>query len=242
MLIKLAEREIEKKSPYLRIKQLYILAGLLVEDHLMTQAQVTGGNRATVLATLSPEDSILSEQIYHYAEAFHFTLLAQRQLRSGQKHAAVLSALRLRDYEDVLDVEKIYSLIALASCADRSFGTCSKAFIKLESLETITEAKRQQYEELAVTILSRYDPKDSKTDQLICFACETHIADWQTSCPNCSSHFPACVASGASIMSPTLAWQCSKCQHLAKKVEIAERKSCPFCHSPVTIIIQKTDL
>lgn len=235
LLIKLGEREIEKRSPYLRIKQLFILAGILVEDHLQTQASVTGGNRATVIAQLSPEDAVLTEHIWHYAEAYHYILLAQRQLRAGLMHSAVLSSLRLRDYEDVLSVEKIYSLIALASCADRSFGTCSKAFIKLEGLESISDLKRQEYEELAVNILSRYEPKDVKTDQIPCFACETLVADWQTSCPNCGSHFPACIASGQSVMNPQVAWQCNKCQHLAKRIEIASRKSCPLCHTLVTI-------
>lgn len=240
LLIKLAEREIEKKSPYLRIKQLFILAGLLVEDHLQTQASAAGGNRATVIAQLSPEDSILIEKIWHYAEAYHFVLLAQRQLRAGLMHSSVLSSIRLRDYEDVLNVEKIYSLIALASCADRSFGTCSKAFIKLESLESINEMKRQEYEELAVSILSRYEPKDTKMDQIACFACETLVADWQTSCPNCGSHFPACIASGQAILNPQVAWQCNKCQHLARRIEIASRKSCPLCHSLVNV--QRTEL
>ncbi|CRL00247.1 CLUMA_CG013520, isoform A [Clunio marinus] len=240
LLIKLAEREVEKKSPHLRIKQLYILAGLLAEDHLQTQASVTGGNRATVLAQLTAEDGILIENIWHHAEAYHFILLAQRQLLAGLMHSAVLSSLRLRDYEDVLNVEKIYSLIALASCADRSFGTCSKAFIKLEALDSIPEAKRQEYEELAVSILSRYEPKDAKIDQNSCFACETMVADWQTSCPNCGSHFPGCIASGQSIMNPQLAWQCNKCQHLAKRIEIAIRKSCPLCHSVVNL--QRTEI
>jgi WD repeat-containing protein 35 len=240
LLMKLAEREIEKKSTFLRIKQLFVLAGLLAEEHLQTQATVTGSNRATVLAQLTPEDSVFIEQIWHYAEAYHYILLAQRQLRAGLMHSSVLSSIRLRDYEDVLDVEKIYALIALASCADRSFGTCSKAFIKLEGLDTIQEHKRQEYEELAVNIFSRYDPKDSKMDQTPCFACESFVADWETSCPNCGSHFPACIASGQSIMNPQVAWQCSKCQHLAKRIEIASRKSCPLCHSLVTL--QRTEI
>jgi WD repeat-containing protein 35 len=238
--MKLAEREIEKKSGNLRIKQLFVLAGLLVEEHLQTQATVTGSNRATVLAQLSPEDSSFIEQVWHFAEAFHYLLLSMRQLRAGLMHSAVLSSIRLRDYEDVLNAEKIYTLIALASCADRSFGTCSKAFIKLEALETIPEHRRQEYEELAVIIFSRYEPRDTKIDQTACFACETMVADWQTSCPNCGSHFPACIASGQSIMNPQVAWQCGKCQHLAKRIEIASRNSCPLCHSLVTL--QRTEM
>lgn len=235
LLMKLAEREIEKKSSFLRIKQLFVLAGLLAEDHLQTQATITGSNRATVLAQLSPEDAVFIDQIWHYAEAYHYILLSQRQLRAGLMHSSVLSSIRLRDFEDVLEIEKIYGLIALASCADRSFGTCSKAFIKLEAIDTIQEHKRQEYEELAVNIFSRYDPKDTKMDQTQCFACESYVADWETSCPHCGSHFPACIASGQSIVSPQAAWQCSKCQHLAKRIEIASRRSCPLCHSLVTL-------
>lgn len=176
--MKLAEGEIVKKSDYLRIKKLYILAGLLAEDHLQKQISLTGENRSIVLNQLSSEDSILIEQVWHNAEAYHFLLLAQRQLLSGLMHSAVLTALRLREYEDVLDVENIYCLLALASCADRSFGTCSKAFIKLESLENISELQKQEYEELAVSIFSRYEPKDGRTPQISCFTCETLVADW----------------------------------------------------------------
>ena len=35
-------------------------------------------------------------------------------------------ALRLSDYEDVLDPVCIHSLLALVSCAKRAFGACSK--------------------------------------------------------------------------------------------------------------------
>ena len=38
----------------------------------------------------------------------------------------------------MLNQEDIYSLLALASCANRAFGTCSRAFIKLESLEELS--------------------------------------------------------------------------------------------------------
>ena len=40
-----------------------------------------------------------------------------------------LKALRLCDYEDVLDPVCIHSLLALVSCANRAFGTCSKVSI-----------------------------------------------------------------------------------------------------------------
>lgn len=122
LLVKMAESETEKKSDFVRIKQLYVLSGLLAEEHIEKQISLTGGNRASVLSQMNPEDSVLIENIWHNAEAYHYMLLAQRQLRSGLLHSAVITALRLREYEDVLDVESLYALLALASCADRSFG------------------------------------------------------------------------------------------------------------------------
>lgn len=77
-------------------------------------------DRISIMDSMSPEDSATIERIWHCAEAFHFMLLAQRQLRFGIVHSAVITALRLREYEDVLIAEDIYSLLALASCADRS--------------------------------------------------------------------------------------------------------------------------
>ena len=45
--------------------------------------------------------------------------------------SASLQALHLCDYEDVLDPVCIHSLLALVSCANRAFGTCSKVKIFL---------------------------------------------------------------------------------------------------------------
>lgn len=41
---------------------------------------------------------------------------------------------------------------ALASAATKSFAICSKAFIKLETLESLTAAQRQKYEELGLEV------------------------------------------------------------------------------------------
>lgn len=177
-MTKLAEGEVTKKSDLLRIKKLYVLAGLLIEEHLHVQASLTGGTRQTIVLGLLSEDALLLNQIWHAAKAYHFVLLAQRQLRLGLMHSAVLTSLRLRDYEDVLDVEDIYCLLALTSCADRSFGTCSKAFIKLESLDVIPEQRRLDYEELAVNIFSKQEPQDSRSDRVECYTCDALVSTW----------------------------------------------------------------
>lgn len=122
LLMKLAEGELEKKSSYLVVKKISILAGLLTEEHLNGQSVAQGLSRQVVLNDLSPEDATLITMIWHASEAYHFFLLGQRQLKSGLAHCAMLTALRLREYEDVLDAELIYNFLALASCADRAFG------------------------------------------------------------------------------------------------------------------------
>ena len=50
------------------------------------------------------------------------------------------------------------SVSALAASANRAFGTCSNAFIKLETLDSLAAEQRQQYEELALEIFTKYVP------------------------------------------------------------------------------------
>jgi len=38
----------------------------------------------------------------------------------------------------------------------KAFGVCSKAFIKLESLDSLTAEQRRQYEELSVDLFAKY--------------------------------------------------------------------------------------
>lgn len=69
--------------------------------------------------------------------------------------AAMRTALNLREYEDILNPPEIYALLALTSCANRSFSICSKAFVKLESLECLDHEQRQAFEQLAVDIFTK---------------------------------------------------------------------------------------
>lgn len=72
------------------------------------------------------------------------------------------TALYLREYEDIVPAVEIYSVLALCSAMSRAFGTCSKAFIKLESLESLSPEQQQFYEDLALEIFTKYPPKDSR--------------------------------------------------------------------------------
>lgn len=62
----------------------------------------------------SISDSGLIDQAWRGAEAYHYFLLAQRQLYSGYMESAMRTAMLLRDYEDVLGPRDIYSLIGEA--------------------------------------------------------------------------------------------------------------------------------
>lgn len=76
------------------------------------------------------------------------------------------AALHLRHYEDIIPAVEIYSLLALCSSANRAFGTCSRAFIRLESLESLGPGQRQMYEDLALEIFTKYSPKDNRKSEL----------------------------------------------------------------------------
>jgi WD repeat-containing protein 35 len=118
LLLKLAEEEMTKKSELLRMKQIFILAGLLAEEYLQTQISMYG-TRAVALTYLNPDEATLIEKIWHSSEGYHFLILAQQQLQSGLIHSAMLTSIRLREYENILSVEEIYSLIALTGIADQ---------------------------------------------------------------------------------------------------------------------------
>lgn len=80
--------------------------------------------------------------------------------------ATFFKALHLREYEDIIPVVEIYSLLALCSAANRAFGICSQAFIKLESLENLDPQQQQLYEDLALEIFTRHAPKNNRTLEL----------------------------------------------------------------------------
>ena len=169
-----------------------MLSGLLIEEHLENIRKNTSGPgvRSTTLIGLSNRnvdiidnvevtgEAKLIDNAWKGAEAYHFFMLCQRQLYEGFVDAAMKTTLTLREYEDYLNVEDIYSLLALASCANRAFGTCSKAFIKLESLQELSEEQIEAYEDLAIDIFIKQAPKDSRSNRAECASCETMIPDW----------------------------------------------------------------
>ena len=187
LLNDLAKEETEKRSGPLRIKKLYVLSALLVEEHLKNIRKntkgATGARSSTLIGLVDGDmggtgEIRLVDTAWRGAEAYHFLMLCQRQLYEGFVDAAMKTALSLRDYEDILNAEDIYSLLALSSAANRAFGTCSKAFIKLEALQELPEEQREEYQELAMDIFIKQAPKDSRSNRAECASCESMIPDW----------------------------------------------------------------
>lgn len=239
-----AEASKDNHAP-LMMKKIYVLGATLVEQHqsLTKKLARTAGSKSTndaslvLNALLSDDSSDINmartlDQPWHGAEAYHFFILAQKQLYEGFMDAAMKTALHLRDYEDILGSAEIYSLIALTSCTNQTFGICSKAFIKLESLATFSEDQQNELGELAIEIFMKKAPKDSKVVHLECPNCESTVSDYGSTCSGCGSKFPICVATGRPILDTTQHWTCNFCKHSAYSQDMIARQTCPLCHTP----------
>ncbi|TRY60156.1 hypothetical protein DNTS_003730 [Danionella cerebrum] len=248
LMFKIAEEEAKKRTRPLRVKKLYVLAALLVEN-FHTQIKNSQQNKSkgkkseatSALAGLLEEDETSSDSrilddAWRGAEAYHFFLLAQRQLYDGNVDAAMRTALHLRDYEDIIPAVEIYSLLAICSSANCAFGTCSRAFIKLESLETLTSDQRQLYEDLALEIFTKHSPRDTRQSQRDSLT-EGRIPSygrWR-SCEvivTPDGKLPTCIVTGR-VISEYQFWMCTVCKHYALEQEITQHNFCPLCHSAV---------
>ncbi|KAM9786504.1 WD repeat-containing protein 35 isoform X1 [Syngnathus typhle] len=230
LMFKIADEEAKKRSRPLRVKKLYVLAARLVENHQeqkktsqQSKAKGKKSEATFALAGLLEEDTTSSDNrvldnAWRGAEAYHFFLLAQRQLYEGYTENAMHTALHLREYEDIIPAVEIYSLLAICSSASRAFGTCSQAFIKLEALESVEPEQRLLYEDLALEIFTKHVPKDSRGLEL--------------DAEGTSEKLPTCIVSGLPIQDRQL-WMCSVCKHCAQSNEISKYNYCPLCHSSV---------
>uniref|UniRef100_H3CMI1 WD repeat-containing protein 35 n=1 Tax=Tetraodon nigroviridis TaxID=99883 RepID=H3CMI1_TETNG len=232
LMFQIADEEAKKRARPLRVKKLYVLAACLVEnhrEHLKASQPTTSVSLAIkatqALAGLLEEDAAcphihMVDNAWRGAEAYHYFLLAQRQLYDGRMEDATSTALHLRAYEDIIPAVEIYSLLALCSAASRAFGVCSQAFVKLESLESLGPQQQQLYGDLALEIFTRHTPEDSRAPDIRQFP------------QGAEGKFPMCVATGQPIQEYQ-SWMCSVCKHCAHEHEISKYNFCPLCHSRV---------
>ncbi|VDM97214.1 unnamed protein product [Thelazia callipaeda] len=245
MIFDIASNERKKHAEALRMKKLYVLGALLVEQyHKQSKAEVARDSHNKSEAEialkglleedskLSLSDSILIDNAWRGAEAYHFYMLSQRQLYEGDVDRAMTTALLLTDYEDFIEPVEIYSLLALSSCVARQFGVCSRAFIKLESLDSFTADEKKAYQKLALNIYTKYPPEDTRVNHVLCTECNSQIPDFCSICPVCEFKFSRCIASGRPILDYQF-WLCSTCKHRAYQKEMDTRKFCPLCHEGI---------
>ena len=236
--------EIGKKGVFpLRAKQLYVLGGLEMEKYKSKTLgqQLSTGIKSTqkTLQTLLDHDSSTSsggEMVgtpWHGAEAYHFLLLAHRQLYASEFDAAMKTALRLTQYEDVLSVKEIYSIVALSTFQNRFFNECSRALIRLETDVSLSEEDREKYQKMALHIFMKHDPEDPKVMQFRCPnpKCDGKVRDFDTSCEECSRPIEACIVTGRSILKTTNTAICKVCKHKMTEQDSHSYTNCPLCHS-----------
>ena len=144
LLYTIALEQVKLNRDPLLIKKLFILGALELQRHYSLTKIKTFHKKSQL--------SGLMESPWKGALAFHFYILAQKQYYAGRIEYALYTALHLKEYDDILSEKIIFSLLALISFQSQNFGTCSKAFVKLESM---TDADQEEFEELAVSIFTK---------------------------------------------------------------------------------------
>lgn len=230
-------------------KKLHILAALEIERHrkktmdLATQATLNAGGDGvtaaqTTMATLetlmmttldtqaggttqtgNKKASKAFGNAWRGAAAYHYYMLAHRQLYGGRMDAAMKTSIKLCEYDDILEPRNIYSLLCITSLKNNFFGICSKAFVKLETLEVIDAKDLDDIQTLAVKIFVTSAPADPSP-----------LPEPYIKCLDLGKTFKACTISGRAILDSE-AITCSKCRHSFLEHERAQDiVNCPLCH------------
>ncbi|XP_056645450.1 WD repeat-containing protein 35-like [Diorhabda sublineata] len=219
-VFKLATKESQMYDKnLLRIKKYYVYAARLVE---LYEKPESGDWQST--------DKLMLENAWKGAEAYHYYMMCQRYLFEEKPHEALCTAYKLQDYQDYIRPVDVYSLLTLAAYLDRTYGVCSKALLKLKSLENISEIEQNLYEKLSFDVFADNKPINPNTKMMCCNQCANLIHDWNTQCPDCNLHFPTCIATGRSIMGRKI-WFCKVCKHSASELEMMNQNICPLCHA-----------
>lgn len=136
LMFDVADREAKQRSNPLLIKKMYVLSGLLVEQYrelikaggilpmktgrggLGSSTQRDQASRdldgiLTEESQIAIRDSRILDNAWRGAEAYHFTMLCERQLRENKIDAAFKTSMALMEYEDILNPKHIYSLIGI---------------------------------------------------------------------------------------------------------------------------------
>eukprot|EP00761_Pharyngomonas_kirbyi_P009988 gb/GECH01010006.1/.p1 GENE.gb/GECH01010006.1/~~gb/GECH01010006.1/.p1 ORF type:complete len:279 (+),score=66.34 gb/GECH01010006.1/:1-837(+) len=239
LLSKIADQVGQDGQDPMRAKKLYVMAAFEVEKlrrKILSDSDGEGNSRAAkTLDSLLQHDRSTGQEkkldnAWKGAEAYHFYMLAHRRLYEGKIKAALTLSLRLTEYNDILPEKNIHCLIAICSFHARQFGTCSRSFIKLESLDT---NDKESFSDLAMDIFTRHPPRDPANNIIDCPNCDNQVYEWNSKCNQCHAIFHPCICTGVNVEDNY--WVCAVCKHRAIEHEIFKFDFCPLCHTKVKI-------
>uniref|UniRef100_A0A0K0FYV2 ANAPC4_WD40 domain-containing protein n=1 Tax=Strongyloides venezuelensis TaxID=75913 RepID=A0A0K0FYV2_STRVS len=238
----IAKKEVKNSAPPLRIKKLFVMCGLLIEEYRewnkskikgeldsKTNAEVSIQRLLEEDQSLSIEDIHIIEKAWSGAEAYHFMMLAHKQLLDYNYENALKTALVASTYTEYLNPLEVNCLLALAACMSKKFYIACKAFMKIDSLYDITDEEKDTFNKLATSIFVKNLPKDINVYTLACTNCDKTVPDYCLQCPHCDVKYNICIASGRPIINDTF-WLCLKCKRKAWEEEIVNWDHCPLCH------------
>mmetsp|Transcript_1346 Transcript_1346/g.3417 ORF Transcript_1346/g.3417 Transcript_1346/m.3417 type:complete len:1179 (-) Transcript_1346:299-3835(-) len=130
--------------------------GGTVRNTNMTMATLDGLMQGDAAA----DDNKILNNAWRGVEAMELYIKAHEKLYAGQVDAAMKFAQPLEGYDDILDPVDIFSLIALTGFHNQMYGVCSNAFMRLEQLPDIPQERREQYQDLAFKIFTKFKPKN----------------------------------------------------------------------------------
>jgi len=126
---------------------------------------VGGGGAKGTMATMATLDGLMQgdaaasdnkilDRAWRGVEAMELLLETHKLLYLGEARidAAMKYAQALAEYDDILDAEMVYSLIALTAFHNQMYGTCSNALMRLEQIEGVSQERRESYQALAFKV------------------------------------------------------------------------------------------
>ncbi|CAG7833859.1 unnamed protein product [Allacma fusca] len=244
LLAMMALKELRSEEPRLvMIKKIFILSAMMFNyktkrffrgtPNTAAASAVVEGDEDISFENYIPDEYRPTPEIYKWmretpwrgTEAVHLLILVQRFILTGQYANATRTSLQLRNFADILGEERVNALLALSAANSRNFGTCSRAFMLLESLN-------EEYAETASELFSEHNPKDSRVHKVECYKCSTTIPDNVSTCSGCNTKFEICIMSGRPLSDDIVnIWTCQVCRHSADMKEVKSRHFCPLCHS-----------
>ena len=236
LLLKIAKAETEKMSDTRKAKKLYVLCALELDsmkntalDGSMPASPMRGaGQVLDGLLAMDIGEEYGNSNPWKGAEALHYWNLAHSFLYEGNLDGAMRVAMLLKEYEGILKAQDIYSLLALTAFYNQYYQQASKAFMKLESLQDISDNDRQAYSEIAMSIFTQHKPVDPKKLR----GKPEKRPGVVTMKDDAAKNRELCVASGKIIKDPK--WKrCRTCKHPMLLAELRGRRHCPLCHSPL---------